>query len=207
MKIDRKGLMLILSSPSGAGKTTISKRLLDMEQEISMSVSATTRTMRKGEIDGKDYFFVSGEKFDEMVKNNEFLEHANVFGNRYGTPAKAVADKLASGCDVLFDIDWQGTEALKKKCGDDVVSVFILPPSMDELEKRLRVRAQDDEAVIKQRMSKAESEISHWNVYDYVLVNDDIDEAVTKVVHILRAERTKRERQSGLKPFVKSLVG
>ncbi len=207
MEIKRKGLMLILSSPSGAGKTTISKRLLDMEQGISMSVSATTRPMRKGEIEGKDYFFVSQDKFDSMVKNGEFLEHARVFGNNYGTPAKAVSDKLASGADVLFDIDWQGTDALKKKRGDDVVSVFILPPSMDELEKRLRVRAQDDETVIKQRMDKAHEEISHWDVYDYVLVNDDIDEAVTKVVHILRAERSKRERQPGLIAFVKGLVG
>lgn len=207
MKIDRKGLMLILSSPSGAGKTTISKRLLDMEQGISMSVSATTRPIRKGEFDGKDYFFVSQEKFKEMVSRGEFLEHATVFGNNYGTPAKAVADKLAEGKDVLFDIDWQGTISLKEKCGSDVVSVFILPPSMKELEARLKQRAQDDETVIRQRMDKAAHEISHWGIYDYVLVNDDIDEAVNKVIHILRAERTRRKRLSGLEKFVKGLVG
>ena len=207
MKIERKGLMLILSSPSGAGKTTISKRLLDMEQGIAMSVSATTRPMRKGEIEGKDYFFVSKEKFQQMVANGEFLEHATVFGNNYGTPDKAVKDRLAQGYDVLFDIDWQGTRDLKKKCGDDVVSIFILPPSMKELEKRLKARAQDDEKVIKERMDKASDEISHWNVYDYVLVNDDIDEAVTKVIHILRAERNQLRRLPGMAGFVKTLVG
>lgn len=207
MQIARKGLMLILSSPSGAGKTTISKRLLDMEQGISMSVSATTRAMRKGEIEGKDYFFVSQDKFKEMAAKGEFLEHAHVFGNNYGTPAKAVEEKLAQGSDVLFDIDWQGTMQLKEKCKPDVVSIFILPPSMKELENRLRVRAQDDEKVIRERMAKAEDEISHWGIYDYILVNDDIDEAVTKVVHILRAERARKKRLVGLDKFVKDLVG
>jgi guanylate kinase len=206
MKIERKGLMLILSSPSGAGKTTISKRLLDMEQGISMSVSTTTRPMRKGEIEGKDYYFVSHDKFQDMVKKGEFLEHAHVFGNNYGTPSKPVADKLSSGSDVLFDIDWQGTIQLKEKCKPDVVSIFILPPSMKELESRLRVRAQDDEKVIKERMDKASHEISHWGIYDYVLVNDDIDEAVTKVVHILRAERARKKRQTGLENFISKLV-
>lgn len=206
MEIKRKGLMLILSSPSGAGKTTISKRLLDMEQGISMSVSATTRPMRKGEFEGKDYFFVLPEKFKEMVSKGEFLEHAHVFGNNYGTPAKAVADKLSAGKDVLFDIDWQGTIQLKEKCKDDVVSIFILPPSMKELETRLKQRAQDDEKVIRERMSKAEDEISHWGIYDYILVNDDIDEAVTKVIHILRAERARKHRMVGLNDFVGNLV-
>jgi guanylate kinase len=207
MKIERKGLMLILSSPSGAGKTTISKRLLDMEQGIAMSVSATTRPIRKGEIEGKDYYFVSPEKFNEMVVKGEFLEHATVFGNNYGTPAKPVAQTLAKGNDVLFDIDWQGTISLKEKCGDDVVSIFILPPSMKELENRLKVRAQDDEKVIRERMNKAANEISHWGIYDYVLVNDDIDEAVNKVIHILRAERARRKRITGLQAFVQGLVG
>ena len=207
MKIERKGLMLILSSPSGAGKTTISKRLLDMEQGISMSVSATTRPMRKGEIESKDYFFVSTEKFNEMVNKGEFLEHATVFGNNYGTPEKPVQQTLAQGRDVLFDIDWQGTISLKEKCGDDVVSIFILPPSMKELESRLKVRAQDDEKIIRERMNKAANEISHWGIYDYVLVNDDIDEAVNKVIHILRAERARRKRLTGLSSFVQGLVG
>lgn len=207
MKIERKGLMLILSSPSGAGKTTISKRLLDMEQGISMSVSATTRPMRKGEIESKDYFFVSTEKFNEMVNKGEFLEHATVFGNNYGTPEKPVQQTLAQGRDVLFDIDWQGTISLKEKCGDDVVSIFILPPSMKELESRLKVRAQDDEKIIRERMNKAANEISHWGIYDYVLVNDDIDEAVNKVIHILRAERARRIRLTGLSSFVQGLVG
>ncbi len=207
MEIKRKGLMLILSSPSGAGKTTISKRLLDMEQGISMSVSATTRPMRKGEFDGKDYFFVSQEKFQDMVSKGEFLEHAHVFGNNYGTPAKPVADKLAEGKDVLFDIDWQGTMQLKEKCKPDVVSIFILPPSMKELEVRLRQRAQDDEKVIAERMNKAAHEISHWGIYDYILVNDDIDEAVAKVIHILRAERARKKRLVGLDGFVTKLVG
>jgi guanylate kinase len=207
MKIERKGLMLILSSPSGAGKTTISKRLLDMEQGIAMSVSATTRPMRKGEIEGKDYFFVSTEKFNEMVIKGEFLEHATVFGNNYGTPEKPVQQTLAQGRDVLFDIDWQGTISLKEKCGEDVVSIFILPPSMKELESRLKVRAQDDEKIIRERMNKAANEISHWGIYDYVLVNDDIDEAVNKVIHILRAERARRKRLTGLSSFVHGLVG
>ncbi len=206
MEIKRKGLMLILSSPSGAGKTTISKRLLDMEQGISMSVSATTRPMRKGEFDGKDYYFVSHDKFQDMVSKGEFLEHAHVFGNNYGTPAKAVAEKLAEGTDVLFDIDWQGTMQLKEKCKPDVVSIFILPPSMKELETRLRQRAQDDEKVIAERMNKAAHEISHWGIYDYILVNDNIDEAVTKVIHILRAERARKKRLTGLEGFVSRLV-
>ncbi len=199
--------MLILSSPSGAGKTTISKRLMDMEQGIAMSVSTTTRKMRKGEIEGKDYYFVSEDKFKSMANKGDFLEYAHVFGNSYGTPAKAVSDKLQAGVDVLFDIDWQGTIQLKEKCGEDVVSIFILPPSMKELENRLRVRAQDDEEVIADRMSKASHEISHWGIYDYILVNDDIDEAVTKVIHILRAERARRKRMTGLGDFVKKLIG
>ncbi len=198
--------MLILSSPSGAGKTTISRRLLDMESTIALSVSATTRPMRKGEIEGKDYFFTPQDKFADMVKNGEFLEHATVFGNNYGTPAAAVNKRLEGGNDILFDIDWQGTQQLKAKCGDDVVSIFILPPSMAELEKRLRSRAQDDEVVIKQRMDKAANEISHWNVYDYIIVNDDIDDSVAKVIHILRAERSRRERVTGLKGFVSKLL-
>jgi guanylate kinase len=205
-KIARKGLMLILSSPSGAGKTTISRSLLELDKDIFMSVSATTRKMRAGEVDGKDYYFVDKDKFQSMVLNNEFLEHAEVFGNYYGTPSKPVFDKLDEGKDVLFDIDWQGTISLQKKNGRKVVSIFILPPSMKELEKRLRQRAQDDESVIQNRMSKANNEISHWLVYDYILVNDDIQATVEKVKHILEAERHKRFRLEGMEGFVNGLL-
>lgn len=207
MQLQRKGLMLILSSPSGAGKTTISKKILSLDNNLFMSISATTRKMRAGEKDGVDYYFVDQEKFSEMVKKNEFLEHAQVFGNSYGTPAKAVSNQLAQGKDVLFDIDWQGTLSLKEKCGHDVVSIFILPPSMKELENRLRVRAQDDEKVIAERMSKASNEISHWGIYDYVLVNENVEDTVDKVKHILQAERNKKKRLSGLEAFIQELIG
>jgi guanylate kinase len=201
MNVTRKGIMLVLSSPSGAGKTTISRKLLAAEPELTMSISVTTRKMRPG------YHFVTHEKFAEMVKNNEFLEHAEVFGNFYGTPAKPVRDTLEQGRDVLFDIDWQGTEQLEKNAPDDVVSVFILPPDMKELEDRLRRRAQDADDVIKKRMAKAEAEISHWDVYDYVMVNEDVEISVNHVRSVLYAERHRRERLVGMKAFVKELIG
>lgn len=199
--------MLVLSSPSGAGKTTISRKLIELDDKIKMSVSATTRKMRNGEVDGKDYYFLDKPKFQEMVNNSEFLEHAEVFGNYYGTPEKPVFEAIDNGTDVLFDIDWQGTVSLQKKCGRKVVSIFILPPTMAELEKRLRARAQDDEEVIKNRMSKANNEISHWLVYDYILVNEDIDKTVERVRHILEAERHKRFRLKGMEGFVNGLLG
>ncbi len=206
MKIDRKGLMLILSSPSGAGKTTISRKLLERQDGLFMSVSATTRPMRKGEVDEQDYYFVSHDKFNDMVNKGQFLEHAHVFGNNYGTPAEPVYEKLNKGCDILFDIDWQGTIQLKEKCGVDVVSIFILPPDMAELEKRLRKRAQDDDKVIRERMSKATNEISHWGIYDYIIVNDEINKATEQVISILDAERRRRTRMTGLEKFIKKLV-
>jgi guanylate kinase len=206
-QIARKGLMLVLSSPSGAGKTTISRKLLEAEPELNMSISVTTRTMRPAEINGVDYHFVDHSKFDGMVAAGEFLEHAEVFGNKYGTPAAPVRKTIMQGGDVLFDIDWQGTEQLEKTAADDVVSVFILPPNMIELEERLRKRAQDPEEVIQKRMSKAAHEISHWNVYDYVIINHNVDESVAHVQSILYAERQKRERLLGMNEFVKKLIG
>ena len=203
---NRQGLCFVLSSPSGAGKTTISRKMLETDPELTMSVSCTTRAPRPGEVDGKDYFFVSKEKFKEMVNNNEFLEYAEVFGNFYGTPIKFVQDTLTSGKDVVFDIDWQGTRQLAEKMPENIVSVFILPPSMEELEKRLKQRAQDDEEVVRKRMKKASREISHWNEYHYVIVNTDLDKAMTAVENILRAERLKRKRQPGLDNFVQSLL-
>ncbi|HCR86375.1 MAG TPA: guanylate kinase [Alphaproteobacteria bacterium] len=207
VNIRRKGLMLVLSSPSGAGKTSISRKLLELDDQIKMSVSATTRKMRTGEVDGKDYYFTEKEKFQDMVNKGEFLECALVFGNYYGTPEKPVYEAIDNGKDVLFDIDWQGTISLQKKCGRKVVSIFILPPSMAELEKRLRARAQDEESVIKERMSKASDEISHWLVYDYILVNENIDQTVERVKHILEAERHKRFRLKGMEGFVGGLLG
>jgi len=204
--IARRGLMLVLSSPSGAGKSTISRRLLQANNGLTMSVSATTRARRANEIEGKDYIFVGRADFERMVREGAFLEHATVFGNLYGTPAAPVKDALARGQDVLFDIDWQGTQQLKEKARDDVVSVFVLPPSHDELERRLRERAEDDAAVIAARMAKANDEMSHWAEYDYVLVNDDIVRAQAQVEAILTAERLKRARQPGLSGFVKSLA-
>ena len=198
----RRGLMLVLSSPSGAGKTAISRKILEFEPEISLSVSVTTRNPRPAEVNGKDYFFVSENEFQKMVANNEFLEHARVFDNYYGTPARAVLDKLASGNDILFDIDWQGTQQLAEAARDDLVSIFILPPSMEELERRLFSRAQDSEDVVKKRMAKAADEMSHWREYDYIIVNRDLDRCVAKVRAILCAERLKRDRQIGMTSFV-----
>ncbi|MBS0280543.1 MAG: guanylate kinase [Proteobacteria bacterium] len=205
-ELQRRGLMLVLSSPSGAGKTTLSRRLLQTDPDIVMSVSATTRAPRPNEVEGQDYFFVSPAKFDEMVEAGEFLEHASVFGNKYGTPRGPVMAALEAGKDVLFDIDWQGTQQLKVQAREDLASVFVLPPSKAELERRLRIRAQDSEAVVRQRMAKASDELSHWAEYDYLLLNDDIQHAQGKLEEILRVERSRRARQPGLARFVQKLM-
>jgi guanylate kinase len=197
--------MLVLSSPSGAGKTTLSRRLLDSDDEIAMSVSATTRKPRPGEVHGKDYFFLSTEDFGIMRNKGEFLEHAKVFGNYYGTPRKPVEEALARGHDVLFDIDWQGTQQLDETAQEDLVKVFILPPSAQDLEKRLERRAQDPADVVAARMAKASDEISHYQEYDYIIINEDIDKAFAELQAILRAERLKRRRLTGLSNFVKQL--
>jgi guanylate kinase len=204
--MQRRGLMLVLSSPSGAGKTTLSRRLLERDAAITMSVSATTRPPRQGEQEGKDYFFVSSSMFTGMVGGDGFLEHALVFGNHYGTPKEPVMLALAKGRDVLFDIDWQGTQQLRQQAGDDLVSIFVLPPSHDELERRLRARAQDAEDVVAQRMARAGNEISHWAEYDYVVINDDLDTTLVKIETILAAERMKRSRQTGIPAFVTGLM-
>jgi guanylate kinase len=204
--IARRGLMLVLSSPSGAGKTTLSRRLLQSDPEIVMSVSATTRAPRPNEIDGQDYFFVTPAKFDEMAAAGAFLEHASVFGNKYGTPRGPVMAALEAGKDVLFDIDWQGTQQLKQQVRDDLASVFVVPPSKAELERRLRIRAQDSEAVVRERMAKANDELSHWAEYDYLLMNDDIQYAMGKLEEILRVERSRRARQPGLARFVQNMM-
>ncbi|MCB2086783.1 MAG: guanylate kinase [Sphingomonadaceae bacterium] len=205
--LHRRGLMFILSSPSGAGKTTISHKLLGADDDIRLSVSATTRPKRPGEVDGIDYHFVSDEKFDRMVEEDDFYEWAEVFGNKYGTPKGYIRKGLKQGEDFLFDIDWQGTQQLKQKDDQDVVTVFILPPSLTELRHRLETRAQDSEDVIDRRMDRARAEISHWAEYDYVVINDDVDECFVKVREILHAERMKRTRQTGLIPFVRELMG
>ena len=204
--LQRRGLMFILSSPSGAGKTTISRMLLERDPEIKLSVSATTRPMREGEVDGKDYHFVSREQFDQMVENSEFLEWATVFSNSYGTPKAQVKAGLREGQDYLFDIDWQGTQQLYQKMETDVVRVFILPPSLDELHRRLNGRGTDSAEVIAARMERARAEISHWDGYDYVVVNDDVESCYAQVCEILHAERMRRARQTGLIGFVRELM-
>jgi guanylate kinase len=203
--VARRGLMLVLSSPSGAGKTTLSRMLLEVDPAVELSVSATTRPQRPGEVDGRHYHFVDRARFDEMVRNDELLEWAEVFGHRYGTPRAPVAEALARGHDVLFDIDWQGTQQLREKARDDLVSVFLLPPSVPELERRLTTRAQDHQDVIRTRMAKAFDEMSHWAEYDYVLINNDLDQAFVELQTILAAERLRRERQPGLSSFVRGL--
>jgi guanylate kinase len=204
-QIQRRGLMLVLSSPSGAGKTTISRRLLGLEPKLTMSVSATTRAMRPGEKEGIDYHFVEIGAFRSMIDRKDFLEHAKVFDNYYGTPKGPVEAALRRGQDVLFDIDWQGTQQVAQAARDDLVSVFILPPSTRELEQRLKSRAQDSAEVVARRMAKAADEMSHWAEYDYIVVNHDIEASVTQVRSILTAERLKRQRQVGLPEFVKGL--
>jgi guanylate kinase len=204
--LKRRGLMFVLSSPSGAGKTTVSRRMLEADAQLSLSISCTTRARRSNELHGRDYFFVSHPEFETMVSRGEFLEHATVFDHRYGTPRGFVEDALSKGQDVLFDVDWQGTRKLKETSRQDLVSVFILPPSMAELERRLRARAQDGEETIIKRMGKARSEISHWDEYDYVVVNTDLEEAIGEVMKILEAERLKRIRQVDLPAFVKQLM-
>ena len=204
--LHRRGLMFILSSPSGAGKTTISHMLLMADDEIKLSVSATTRPKRPGEVDGIDYYFVSDEQFDEMIEKDDFYEWAPVFGYRYGTPKGYIRKGLKEGEDFLLDIDWQGTQQLKQKDDQDVVTVFILPPSLAELRHRLETRAQDSAEVIDGRMERARGEISHWAEYDYVVINDDVDQCFVKVREILHAERMRRKRQTGLIPFVRELM-
>jgi guanylate kinase len=205
VQVQRRGLMLVLSSPSGAGKTTISRRLLALEPQLTMSVSATTRPKRPGETAGVDYHFVDPTEFGLMINRGAFLEHAKVFDNYYGTPKEPVFAALRSGRDVLFDIDWQGTQQVAQNARDDLVSVFILPPSTRELEQRLKTRAQDSAEVVAGRMAKAADEMSHWAEYDYIVVNHQIDESVTQVRAILTAERLRRQRQVGLSEFVKGL--
>ena len=204
--LQRRGLMFVMSSPSGAGKTTISRMLLERDEGIRMSVSATTRPMRPGEVDGRDYFFVSQEEFDRMVEEDAFYEWAHVFGNRYGTPKAQIREGLKTGQDYLFDIDWQGTQQLYQQDQQDVVRVFLLPPSIDELRRRLTGRGTDSAEVIAARMERAQSEISHWDGYDYVVINDDVEKCYAKVVQILAAERLKRARQTGLIGFVRELM-
>jgi guanylate kinase len=203
--IARRGLMLVLSSPSGAGKTTLSRLLLRSDRNVELSISVTTRPKRRGEVDGRDYHFIDRTRFDEMVKRGELLEWAEVFGHRYGTPRMPVIKALQAGRDVLFDIDWQGTQQLREKARTDLVSVFILPPTAKELERRLKRRAQDSNAVIGSRMAKASDEMSHWPEYDYVVVNREKREAFAELRGILAAERLKRERQIGLSDFVRRL--
>ncbi len=202
---ERRGLLIVLSSPSGAGKTTISRMLLDADSEVTMSVSATTRPKRPGEVEGVDYQFVSDVEFDRLVAAGEFVEWAPVFGYRYGTPKAPVKNALREGRDILFDIDWQGTQQLKAAMGEDLVSIFLLPPSMSELERRLRERGTDPEEVIANRMSRADSEISHWPEYEYVLINFDTDECLRQVRAIVAAERLKTRRQTNLVTFTRSL--
>jgi guanylate kinase len=201
----RRGLMLVLSSPSGAGKTTLSRRLLASDDDIALSVSVTTRAKRPGEVDGVDYHFIDKPTFQRMVDDDALLEHATVFENSYGTPRAAVEATLASGRDVLFDIDWQGTQQLADRARDDLVTVFILPPSIVELERRLTTRAQDSAEVVARRMAKAADEMSHYAEYDYVLVNDDVDRSLANLEAILRAERLRRKRQLGLSGFVNGM--
>ena len=204
INISRRGLMLVLSSPSGAGKTTLARLLLENDQSITMSVSVTTRAARKGEVDGEDYIFVDQDEYDRRVAAGEFLEHAQVFDYSYGTPSKAVHDALESGLDVLFDIDWQGTQQLMQSAPNDLVKVFLLPPSNAELERRLRGRGKDPEEVVRSRMEQASTEISHWAEYDYVIINDEVSESLTKLQAILVAERQRRSRQTGLPDFLSS---
>jgi guanylate kinase len=201
----RRGLLLILSSPSGAGKSTLARRLMQWDSSLRFSVSATTRAPRPGEEDGREYYFKTRQDFEAMVKSGDMLEHAEVFGNLYGSPRGPVEQAMKDGRDTLFDIDWQGGQQIKQHMRDDVVSIFVLPPSIAELESRLRGRAQDSEEVIAGRMAKSQSEISHWAEYDYVIVNHEIENAFNQLVTILQAERLRRDRQPALADFVRGL--
>ncbi len=203
--IARRGLLVVLSSPSGAGKSTLSRRLRQRDPDIAMSVSVTTRPSRPGEVDGKDYHFISRAEFDRMRAADELLESAEVFGNGYGTPRQAVEDWLSAGRDVLFDIDWQGTQQIHAKMRQDLVRIFILPPSAEALQERLIQRAQDSATVVAKRMAEASNEISHWAEYDYIVINDDLDRCDEEIAAILRAERLKRHRRIGLERFVAAL--
>ena len=205
MRIRRRGFLLVLSSPSGAGKTTIARRLIAADPGLTLSVSVTTRPPRQGEIDGRDYFFIDRERFDEMMARDEFLEHAAVFGNSYGTPRGPIEEALADGRDIVGDVDWQGAQQLVKRIPEDLVSVFVLPPSREALAMRLRSRAQDSPTVVAARMAKSTEEMSHWSEYDYVIINNDIDESVAQARAILIAERLHRTRQTGLADFVRGL--
>tara|TARA_R110000772_G_scaffold15936_1_gene45806 strand:+ start:951 stop:1616 length:666 start_codon:yes stop_codon:yes gene_type:complete len=205
-ELSRRGLLFVLSSPSGAGKSTLARMLLEADDQIAMSVSVTTRPQRPGEEHGKDYYFVSGDEFEEMVADHAFLEYATVFGNRYATPAAPVQKNLEDGQDVLFDIDWQGTQQLYQRGGQDVVRIFILPPSLAELRERLEARATDSNEIIDSRMQRATSEISHWDGYDYVLINDNLEACFGKIQNILATERMRRSRQTGLIGFVRDLM-
>ena len=204
--IERRGMMFVLSSPAGAGKTTLTRRLLETDNGVTLSISVTTRPPRPGEQEGVHYYFRSIEDFGIMINKGEFLEHAKVFGNYYGTPRAPVEAALAKGLDVIFDVDWQGTQQLSQRAEDDLVRVFVLPPSMRALEQRLKRRAQDRADVIAERMARAENEISHWAEYDYIIVNEDLDVAEQQVRSILHAERLKRKRQTGLVDFVHRLT-
>lgn len=202
--MERTGFLLVLSSPSGAGKTTICKKLLERDNQLRISISVTTRAKRETEIDGRDYFFTTKQKYDKMLENQELLEHAEIFGNFYGTPKNLVEEELRKGNDLLFDIDWQGVQQINN-AKNDMVSIFILPPSMEELEERLKKRAEDSDEVVKNRMSKARNEISHWAEYDYVFINHDLEESIMLVEKIIAAERHKRNRNLWLAKFVDKL--
>ena len=206
IEIQRRGLLLVMSSPSGAGKTTLSRRLLASDSNITMSVSVTTRSPRPGEVDGKDYRFISHAEFGRLRDGGDLLEYAEVFGNSYGTPKRPVSEALQAGRDVLFDIDWQGTQQLAQAMEEDLVRIFILPPTAEELRERLIRRAQDSSSTVAKRMAKAADEISHWPEYDYVIVNEDIETAAAQIDAILTAERLKRRRRVGLTQFVRSLT-
>jgi guanylate kinase len=202
----RRGLLIVLSSPSGAGKSTIARMLLEADNEVTISVSATTRPKRPGEVDDVDYHFVDDPEFDRMVENGDFAEWAYVFDHRYGSPKEPIKEALKIGHDILFDIDWQGTQQLRGAFGTDLVRIFVLPPSMQELERRLRSRGTDSEDVIESRMRRAASEIGHWGEYDYVLINEDMDECLEEVRTIIEAERLRRDRRPYLFDFVRRLV-
>ena len=202
----KKGVMLVLSSPSGAGKSSICKSLMNLDTNLSLSISTTTRKKRPNEKSGEDYIFVNTEEFKKMLRDDHFLEHASVFDNYYGTDKSLVENKINNGQDLIFDIDWQGAQQLREKMREDIVSIFILPPNKQELERRLKSRGQDSDEVVKKRMDGASAEITHWAEYDYVVINEDLDQSVNAVLGILKAERMKRTRQKGLVEFVRSIT-